>query len=141
MPHTQPVRGRGREEAALAILSLYLIIRGLAYTPIADAFNRVPTGLALITAVFPLSFWAAVWILTGIACAWGALMKRTSIPLALTSGLLIGWGFSYLYTTIDHGTVAHYFIFQDFFSGLSFLTFGTIIGVLGKTNTISGSGK
>lgn len=70
------------------------VVRGVAYLPHARASEVLQ--LWPVEAWMPLSWWAVVWIGTGVLLAVSIVWQRASMPgMAILAGLLTAWAVSY----------------------------------------------
>lgn len=91
------------DATALLILGIGILFRGLSYIP--EVLGPAPqSGSHPTDVLLPINVWAAVWIITGVACIVSAFTRSKildAVALGLGVTLNISWGISFIdYTAI-----------------------------------------
>ena len=90
------------DATALLILGIGILFRGLSYAP--GVLGPAPQGGSHPAEVMlPINAWAAVWIISGVACVVAAFTKSPvvdAVALGLGVALNIAWGASFIAATI-----------------------------------------
>lgn len=90
-----------RRRLALAIMSLFFILKGVGYAFSLRYSERIPIGISGFQSKMFIHFWGAVWILAGFYALYRLFTHiKTERAWALIAGLLIGWGFSFFSTAV-----------------------------------------
>ena len=106
-PRCQPWARRARawlmtDSTAVLVLGVGILMRGFSYLP--DIFGLPPTpGTHPAEMSLPMPVWGIVWVTVGVACIISSFVRAwmvDAIALAAGTMLYVGWGSSFLISTI-----------------------------------------
>jgi hypothetical protein len=98
--YKHPVTSRSK---SLICVGFVALLHAYAYFIAKHSPTPLPTGLALISEVIPVRFWATLWLIAGVGAIWAALYKpiihHTPVKNLFQSVMVAMfnlWGFAYL---------------------------------------------
>ena len=91
------------DATAILVMGIGILLRGFSYLPIVLG-DQPPVGTHPAVLSLPMPVWGVIWVSVGIGCIAAAFVRTWIIDaLALAAGVMlyVGWGSSFLISTIS----------------------------------------